>query len=434
MIGARQLLSILVGGALGAGGWLIHLPTGTEAGGGGEGLTIESLREEVAELRRENASLRSLAQGGGEVAVPGELIARVEADFGLSFLSNPVVHLVAKEELGYRVEASLESFYGPQGLEDREGAYQLIGWLREGDDLKDQYVAVRTVGARAWYDEVSGEGWVTDAFDLKNVPDQAAMLGLLTRILLGQHFPGEAAYAGDDTERAREALHGGAAANMEARFYAANAREIGFLPMNDNGPAARLLLVLPEFVQGVMQFPVMEGKTLVDGKYVQGVEEFQELFRDPPQSTYEVMFPGEERVEVDLFEGVGLRDEVFLRESAGYLGLRLWVAETGDVGLAEEVARDLVGDEYVFFADGEASKGLLWRLEFADRGVAERFLEVGLQRIAVMAGAERLPGEGDVVETENGRFLRIARRGETVVEYMNVATAETAKELGGNKK
>ena len=252
---------------------------------------LRAANEEIAMLKRENESLRSLTQGGGEIAVPRELIERVEKEFGLHFLSNPVVHRIAGEELRDRVGAALESRFGPSGIDDRQDAYRLIGWLRPEDDLLGQLTAVRAMGARGWFDDVTGEAWVTDRFDLESIPDQAALIRLLARILLHQQFPPPVAYPGDDAARAREALHQGAAAGSEARFYSANARAIGFIPMKQNTEVEQFLASLPEFIQGLTTFPVVEGKGLADTFYVQGNEVFQSAFRNPPQTTRAILLP-----------------------------------------------------------------------------------------------------------------------------------------------
>ena len=407
----KQLLPLLVGVALGVGGWLYG-----HRGGVIPGVSMEDgdLRGRIAMLERENASLRSLAQGGGEVAVPPEMVAQVEKDYGLSFLSSPVFHRVAAEELGYRIEAAIESRLGPQGADDRQEAWRRMGLLREGDKLLKQLVAVKSVGAIGWFDQVSGEAWVTDRFDPKNIPDQAAMLRLLVRILLNQNFPPPPAYPGDDAARAREALHAGAAKGAESRLYAASARGIGFLPMNDDGPAARLLLSLPPFVQGITQFPAMEGKAFADTAYVKGTEAFAERMRDGIQSTFGVAFPSEkedggEIVFPEIF------DEIYLEESGGYLGLRLWLMESGDAGLASEIAQEWVTDRYVLFADGEMSSGLAWDIVFENGEAAGNFEKVARQRAAAMA--------------EDGRLLDVVRLGEKRVRFLNVATGKALEKF-----
>jgi hypothetical protein len=414
MISGKVLLPLLVGAAVGAAGWMQgSRGGGADAAGLSRQLVIAD--EQVAMLERENASLRSLAQGGGEVAVPAELIAKIERDFGLSFLSSPVFHRIAGEELGHRIEAAMESRFGPQGVEDRQEAYRWIGWLREEDALLEQMVAVKSVGALGWFDEVTGEAWVTDRFDLKNIPDQAAMARLLVRILLNQHFPPPSAYPGDDAARAREALHAGAASGAEARFYAASARGIGFVPMNDNSAAARLLLTLSEFVQGVSLFPAVEGKGLADTLFVKGTGEFAERMRKPPQNTLEIVLPGEtgRGGEVALPE---ISDEVFLRDSAGYLGLRLWLSLTEDLGMAEEVSRSWVKDGYALFADGEMSSGLVWEVTLENKAAANTFAKAAQDLAEAMA--------------KEGRFLGTARVSDTTVRFFNTAEKETAAQLG----
>lgn len=411
MISGKVLLPVLAGAAIGAAGWM----QGTRGGGAGIERQLQIAEEQIALLERENASLRSLAQGGGEVAVPPEMIAKVEKDYGLTFLASPVFHRIAGEELGYRIEAATESRLGPQGVDDRQEAYRWIGWLREGDGLLEQIVAVKSVGALGWFDEVTGEAWVTDRFDIKNIPDQAAMVRLLVRILLNQHFPPPSAYPGDDAARAREALHAGAASGAEARHYAASARGIGFMPMNDNSAAARLLLTLPDFIQGVSIFPAVEGKSLADTLYVKGTAEFADGLRNPPQSTLEVVLPGEtgRGGEMGLPE---LSDEVFLMESAGYLGLRLWLSLTDDLGMAEEVSRSWMKDGYALFADGEMSSALVWDVTLESEAAADTFEKVAKDLAEAMA--------------EEGRFLGTARVSKSTVRYFNTATKETAEKLG----
>ena len=77
MISEKVLLPMLVGAAIGAAGWMQ-----SSRGGESEALyeQLKIAEEQIAIMDRENASLRSLAQGGGEVAVPQEMIVKVEDD------------------------------------------------------------------------------------------------------------------------------------------------------------------------------------------------------------------------------------------------------------------------------------------------------------------------------------------------------------------
>jgi hypothetical protein len=419
MISDKQLLTLLIGAALGTGGWMYRADKSPNAGNESvEGLEnqLRIAQEEIEILKNENDSLRSLAQGGGEVAVPKEFISKVEKDYGLNFLSNPVIHRVAGEELGYRIEAALESRLGPQGMDDRQEAYRRVGWLSADDKLLNQLVSIKSVGVISWFDEQAGQGWVTDRFDLKNIPDQAAMTGLLVRILLNQHFPAPVSYPGDDAARTREAIHAGAAFGAESRFYADSARNMGFMPMDENGAVERLMLSLPPFIQGLKIFPMTSGRAFADRYYVQGEKVFSEAMRNPPQTTYHLAFPAESSRggTMDLPKS---DDEIFLADSAGYLGLRLWLEEMGDVGVAEEVAREWSRDSYLLFADGETSSGLIWDVEFQNETAAEKFTAEANQRVQVMK------------DQSKDRFFSVRRISPQRVRFLNVATAETLTKL-----
>ena len=190
MADPKSLLPWILGGAIGAGGLLqgLHWKSSSRGKDAADLETqLQIALEENELLKRENESLRSLAQGGGELAVPPEMIAHVEKEIGLHFLSNPVVHRIAGEELRDRVTAAIESRMGPSGIDDRQEAYLRIGWLRPQDNLLHQLASVRAVGARGWFDDSSGEAWVTDRFVIEEIPDQAVLLRLLTRILLHQN-------------------------------------------------------------------------------------------------------------------------------------------------------------------------------------------------------------------------------------------------------
>ncbi len=429
----QTLLPWLLGGAIGAAGILQGLHwRSTGASGDISGLEdqLRIASEENEMLKRENESLRSLAQGGGELAVPQEMIDRVEKEFGLRFLSSPVVHRIAGEELRDRIAAAIESRFGPAGVDDRQESYKYIGWLRPEDDLLAQLTAVRAVGALGWFDDVTGEGWVTDRFDVQNIPDQAALLRLLVRILFNQHFPPAPAYPGDDAARAREALHQGAAAGSEARFYAANARAIGFMPMKENTEAAQLMAGLPPFLQGLPTFPITDGKSFADTLYIRGNDVLHAAFRIPPQTTRAIFFPAEPATEPMALDLPEVPEEPFLTETGGELGLRLWLAAMGDTGAALEIASSWKNDRYLLFPDGESSSAVLWDIEMANAEAADRLQAVALDLVAAMAGQEESATLGKSIASPEKRHLQLTRLSPTRLRFLNTSEAATAAALG----
>lgn len=432
MLAPKTLLPLLLGGAVGLGGILQGLHWRSAAGAANLADLETQLRmasEENQMLKQENASLRSLAQGGGELPVPQEFKERAEKEFGLNFLHNPVIHRIASEELRDRVAAAYESRFGPAGIDDRQDAYRLIGWLGPSDDLLAQLTVVRAVGARGWFDEVTGEAWVTDRYDPNSIPDQATLVRLLARILFHQHFPPPPAYPGDDAARAREALHQGAASGSEARFYALSARAIGFMPMADNSEVEQIFNSLPSFIQGLTIFPLIEGKGYADTLHVQGNEVFQKAFRNPPQTTRSILLPATGALAPLALEMPQPPEEPYLSESAGQLGLRLWLEALGDVGLALEVSSCWKNDRYLLIPDGESSAAVIWDVQLDSPSAADQFQTAALSYVSAKAALEPGAELGVTATTAEKRHLHISRPSPDRVRFLNTHTTELLTQL-----
>ena len=436
VVNPKAMLPWLLGLAIGAGGLLQGLHWRSQS----PAIAVEAVEsqlrmvtEENQILRRENESLRSLAQGGGEMSVPQEFVDHLEREFGLHFLSTPVVHRIAGEELRDRIAAAMESRFGPSGIYDRQDAYHLIGWIGGDVNLLAQLTAVRAVGVRGWFDEVTGDGWVTDRFDLENIPDQGALVRLLARILLHQHFPPPPGYPGDDAARAREALHAGAAAGAEGRFMAANARAIGFMQVESNLDVEQLMASIAPFVEGIATFPGTNGRGLADTLHVRGNEALHAVLRDPPQTTRQIFFPAEPVGEIREVVLPEPPEPPFLEESAGQLGLRLWLEATGDLGMAMNLAAAWRGDRYALVPDGEESALVIWELEMATPEDADDLLDAALERVAAMAGMEpdETPLAGAVVASQNARFIRAMRVSPTRVRFLNTHERDSAEREWG---
>ncbi len=428
----KTLLPILIGGAIAAGGIFQGLQWRTTAAADDVTGLENQLRiatEENEMLKRENESLRSLAQGGGELAVPQELVDRIEKEYGLRFKSTPVVHRTGMDELRERISASFESGFGPAGLDYRQEVYGLIGWLMPEDKLLTQLTAVRSVGARGWFDAETGQGWVTDKFQIENIPDQAALLRVVVRILLHQNFPPPAEYPGDDTARAREALHQGAASTSEAKYYAEQARSSGFIPLGDNSESERLMDNLSPFIQELTMFPLTDGGSYISALKSEGPEKLMEAFREPPQTTRAILMPGVEKKAPDELEMPPVEMEPFMSDRAGELGLRLWIEPLGDAGVALEISSEWKNDRYVFFPESETKSAVMWDVVFESKEAADQFQTAALEHVSAVARKEEAPLVDVPVETLDKRFLMVSRVAGDRVRFLNTATPGTAIRL-----
>ena len=423
----EKILPWLLGAAVGAAGLIqgFHWRSNAPAAGDGEADSkIVALENEVALLKRENESLRSLAQGGGDFHVDPALIDFTEESLGMDFKSNPLVHQVAGEELRDRIVASIEARYGPHGLDSRQQAWAFMGLLTADDRFAPQLAATKSVGARSWFDEQSGEAWVTDRFDPQAVPDQAALIRALGRILLHQHYPPAPGWPGDEAAMAREALHHGTAMAAENRFLARQALATGFTGLQENAEARELMENLPPFVRGMATFPstlgVPRASRLMDQEEILGA------LHKPPAITSD-FFPEHEGMETNppgLPETPG---NALLDESLGMLGLKLWLEPLGEE--FPEIGDGWRGDHYRLFATSDVASHLEWDLRFDSAKTADAFLAAAGEMISALAGTDKSPSPGEITTTPEDRFLALARPSPDTVRFLNTADRATSETL-----
>ena len=413
----QTILPWLLGAAIGAAGWMQGLQwrSAAKATEGDESeAKIATLESEVALLKRENESLRSLAQGGGEVKVPQELIDFVEGALGSDFKSNPQIHRIAGEELRDRIIASIEARYGPHGLDSRQQAWALMGLLTQDDRFAPQLAATKSIGARSWFDEQSGEGWVTDRFDAQAVPDQAALIRALARILLHQQYPPAPGWPGDEAAICREALHHGAAMAVENRFLARQALGIGFTGLKDNAEARELMANLPAFVRGIATFPSALG--LPRAERLMDQEELMGALHKPPVITAD-FFPDHETLEASPITLPETPGNMLLEESAGMLGLKLWLEPLGEE--FAKLAEGWRGDRYRLHATSDSDTHLIWDIRFDSEKSADAFAAAAADLVSSFAGTDEPPAIGAAATTPEGRKFTLLRPSPDTVRLLN---------------
>ncbi len=425
---------MLLGLAAGAAGilqglhWRANPPGAEDAAASAR---VQRLSEENAELKREIEILRAAAGGDAELAVPSEFLAETEQALGLRFLTPPQIRRMPREELHGLIESTVESRFGPAGIDLREEAYGYLGWLPQGAGLLDELCAAQQADDRVWFDENSGQGRVPVRFDIAEVPDQAALLRLLTRILIHQHFPPPRPYPGDDAEQARLALQQGLALAAEERHYANSARAIGFVQPPADPEIARILASLSPFVRGLATFPATAGRGFVMPLILQGPDAVQAALGHPPPTTRALIrhqadaaAPPLPALPPDLPQGENEAD--FLTETAGQLGLRLWLEPAAGAEKAAALADRLSADRYLIFLDREEDAALIWDIVLDAAEAAEEMLPHALARLALLAGAPEPPAPGQALAAPGQRTVLLARPAPNRLRFLNTASPETA--------
>ena len=331
MLRPAGLLVALTGSAIALSGWLqvwyLKNQSTGEISRETDSAEISDLRDQLLSLEQENAVLRSLAQGGGDIPVPEDLIAFVETTLDLEFRSTPVVKLSTEEGIIDAALDELANIYGENGLSEREKVWSHIGLIPPEQALRGQFQAIATTGARG---AISADGLVMAAdFDLENVRDASALATLLGRRLVEEHMGPPPVDASDDEHWARLALRDGLAAKVTAAYRARQARMLGTLPSSPaSQEAAALLESLPLFVQLVASFPARHGLFYVESSG----SDAKSLTSSPPTSSAQVM-SGDKAV------GDG---------SLGQLGLLGLLGQSMEPAQAQELARSWVRDSLVY--------------------------------------------------------------------------------------
>jgi hypothetical protein len=424
----QTLLPCLLGAALGAAGWMqaLHwksaVPTPAEDDSSARIVALES---ELDLLRRENESLRSLAQGGGDFRVEPELITFVEQALALNFRSSPQVHQIAVEELRGRVQATIEARYGTHGLDSREQAWKLMGLLGSEDRFGPQLALTKSEGARSWFDEESGDGWVTNRFDPQSIPDQAALIRTLVRILIHQNHPPPEGWPGDEVATSREALHHGTAIAIENRFLARQALATGFTGAQDDQGVRGLLDAMPPYIRGLATFPSALGLKLAGRLMDQ--EEILSGLDKPPRITAAYFPAGEGIEEANPPALPATPGNQLLEESIGMLGLNFWLEPLGEE--SAPITGAWRGDRYRLFATGDTEVHFVWDLRLDSEKSAAAFVAAACSMVSAMAGTDTDPGVGEIVATPEDRFIAVSRPAPDVVRFVNAATRPVAGSL-----
>lgn len=422
MPSAKSLLLILLLGAVASAGWIQFWSASNRVPiSASDSKSSSEMGDLIADLKQENASLRALAQSNETLAIPQAFRERVEKELSLSFRHEVVVKKISAEALQNRISAALESLPGPHGVDDRQIAFELLGFMRQGENFMAQMTIIKSFGSLSWFDFQTGEAFVTQTLQADSIPHQAQWLKLLTLSLLHQHYPAPTSYAGDQASWAREALHHGVAAGVEARFLADSARQIGFLGTEKNPVGDQVRESLSPLVKELQQLNSVVGKGFADTLRLRGAKALHEILRNPPHSIRLIDQPdlaiaAEEAVN---FQTPKSTEPPYLIESIGTLGLRVWLAAVGESAARLQTIKELKADRYVLIADDATRSSLYWDLEFVSDEGAGQFQALALLRLQKMQVGESMLKIGQSYITPEKRFISLHRLSPTRIRFVH---------------
>ncbi|MGC6467532.1 MAG: hypothetical protein ACON38_09555 [Akkermansiaceae bacterium] len=370
--------------------------------------------EELAELRARNTALTlqlderedELAQvrsmlTKGPFAVPEDLIAWVEQDFGMVFLKPPKVRLATPDDLRNAAERNLRLIHGDNGLDLENRAWELVGLLPEGHRLLAQWMMLESSGVRGIFDLEKEEVLLAETYDPDSIPDSGVLARLLARQLAYQNHP-RTTWGNRDQWQAWQATHIGAAASLQSRYLrrqsASNEAEF----KDPETEREELLMTLSPALQGFANFPFVEGNDYARSFYIKSREAWGAMFRNPPTNTASIIYP-EKPVETEDKITLEPPGNVIGENNLGMLGLRLWLEPFLGTEVASELADTWKNDLYQLSGDPERP-ALTWVIELTDQAAVQKLIEEVRQSMMDHL-AETQPGRAIELKSDGSRFI-----------------------------
>jgi hypothetical protein len=251
--------AILLGSHLYVQHTLSRLTTGSSVENPRSQEYIAELEANLNQLRSDNASLRALIASDAPIELEAGLISFVEKDLGLSFRTPQLALIRSDDALREAAGQLWLGAFSEVGLEIRSYAYDVLGILPPNQNFIGQIIAAETTGAIGVYDHSSSEILLAPHYDSENIHHQAGLIRLLAIALLEQHAPLPNPLT-DDQFFCYLALHRGRASMLQDRFYAIQARNIGFVDSAATTEAQELFSALPPLVRFITTFPNQFGK------------------------------------------------------------------------------------------------------------------------------------------------------------------------------
>jgi hypothetical protein len=350
----------------------------------------------------------------------------------------PPVEIRTREQTRRYIERELARRYSPARVEAERRAMVAWGLIRPDFDLKGFFLDLMEEQLAAYYDPVNKVMAVGDWLSIEQ--QQAALMHELVHALQDREIPLDAFLQPDpgrgDQLLARQALiEGEAVALTFELLLQAQGRDLTTLPDLDllratiaAGTAGPTVSKAPKFIRALLLFPYLEGLHFAyEFRKRQPWSALSGLYRDPPRSTTQILYPAkrldrrEDPLPIALPDLSALLspDKLVLEDELGEFAL---AAVAGMyVGEAEgrRAAFGWRGDRYRIWEDGNRYV-LAYLVAMQDERMAN-FL--ALQLTKVLEGRypalarKGVPGKAGaiVIWQEAGRRFAVEKRGAEVL-------------------
>jgi hypothetical protein len=354
---------------------------------------------------------------------------------GLAILRPIDFEVSDKATITEYARASLSDQMAPGQWESYEALLVHTGMIPPGTDLEDLIVRLYSEQIAGYYDPARKTFYVADW--LPRLLQRGVVAHEVTHALQDQHFDLERWLSElsptEDGALARAAIaEGDAMAAMIAFLLEPVGAGIQDLPplssLLEEGSAGMTagyptFDAAPQALQRLLLFPYVEGSDFVREALARGGwNAVDQLYRDPPASTEQILHPDRYFGARDEPRAVSLPLDAVPPDSLsegswGEFGTRLALAATlADTALAAVAASGWDGDRYSLWRDPSGSVHYVWVTLWDSPRIAERFADAYAQ-----AALDRAPASARIA-TADGRFelasadrtLRLVRRGDAV--------------------
>ena len=329
---------------------------------------IAELESDLNQLRSDNASLRALIASDAPIDLEPGLLSFVEKDLGLSFRTPPLALIRSEDALREAAGQLWLGAFSELGLEIRSYAYEVLGILPPNQNFIGQIIAAETTGAIGVYDHSTAEILLAPHYDDENIHHQAGLIRLLAIALIEQHAPLPNPLT-DDQFFCYLTLHRGRASMLQDRFYAIQARNIGFVGSAESTETQELFTSLQPLVRIITSFPNEFGKD-----YLARLPDQQAIdlaIRSSNTNSKDILL-GHSSAEIKFIPEVG--DSVQLSTRLGAITLKGFLAqlEPNEAELTASLNAYL-GDSLTITTDGEKSATTTWTLSWNSASAAAKF-------------------------------------------------------------